>query len=85
MGNCRHLIEDAIKDKGSKEKALMDDKVYKAKEEIQDLEGLLPEIQVARLEWCVAQLDVKSCQWEMSHFVQQSSSHHPYIYPLPFL
>ena len=39
------MVETAIKEKGSKEKALMDDKVYKAKEEIRDLEELLPEIQ----------------------------------------
>merc|ERR1719233_27120 len=45
VGNCRGQIEAAIAEKGSKEKAFMDDKVYKAKEEIRDIEGLLPEIQ----------------------------------------
>ena len=49
VGNCRGQIEAAIAEKGSKEKAFMDDKVYKAKEEIRDIEGLLPEIQVQLL------------------------------------
>jgi len=42
--NCKGVLDAAIKETGSRENALKDEKVYKAKEEIEDLKGLLPEI-----------------------------------------
>jgi len=44
VNNCKGVVESAIKETGSREKALKDEKVYKAKEEIEDLKSLLPEI-----------------------------------------